>query len=165
MIALIGHGNFARLAERHRPVAISSTPEGAVAYGQRIEISLVSMTHAKEISQRNVDTGRLFPVIINPQPDEPRPGVLVVGHGNPDVIHHARSVEVGHDERLARHEALAVVVTAHKAVVAGHSMGGEGLQAGKVKKTERSRVWSLCPSASYKSSQQPISSTQAPCRA
>jgi hypothetical protein len=124
-VAFVGHRDLAGNPERHGPVAVASPPEGAVTNGQGIEISIVSMSHAEEIAQGHVYAGCLFAVIVDSQTHQAGPRVLIIGHGDPDVAHHSRSLEIRHDQRLARHDALAIVIAPPETVVAGHAVGGE----------------------------------------
>src|SRR5689334_22013723 len=136
-VAFIGRGDSAGLAERHGPVAVSRPAERADTHGQGVQVPFIPMSDAEEIPERDVDTGGLFPVVINPQPHQAGPGVLVVSHRHPDVIYDSRPAKIRHNQSLARHDAPAVVVTTDKRVVARYAMSREGLYAWKIGQTER----------------------------
>src|SRR5258708_25857683 len=114
-VRVIGDCELAGLPERNGPVTVSRPAERTNSDRHRVQVSLVPMSHAKEISKRHINAGRLFPVVINPQPDQAGPGVLLVGHGNPDVIHDARPTKIPHDPSLAPQGAPSLSLSAHPA--------------------------------------------------
>src|ERR1017187_1617686 len=105
--AFVGDGDLARYAEGHRPVTIAGPAEGAVADDHGIEVALVTVPHAEEVAQGDVDTRGLLAVVIDAHADQARPGELIVGHGKPDVADYAGSAQVGHHIGFAGKDALA----------------------------------------------------------
>jgi hypothetical protein len=101
------------------------------------------MSHAEEIAQRDVHARRLLPVVLDAQPEQPVPGILVVGYRDPDVTYNARSAEVGDHARFAQHDALAVVVASYEAVSAANPVRGESLDARKIEQAEQAPIGSL----------------------
>jgi hypothetical protein len=87
---------------------------------------------AEEVSQRDVDTGSFFAVVIDAETDEARPGVFVIGDSEPDVSDDAGTGEIRHDESFAGHDALAIVIAADEGVFTGGAVGREGFEAGEI---------------------------------
>ena len=139
-VAFIGDGDLAGFAERHLPITISRAAERADADGHGIQVALIAMADAEEIAQGDVDAGSFLAVVIHSQPHQARPGVFVVGHGDPDVIDDAGAAQIGHHECLARKDALAIVVAADVAVVARDAVRGEILHARQVRQRLRGQV-------------------------
>ncbi len=116
--ALVGDGDAARPAERHRPIAVARASVGGVADHERIDVALVAVPDGEEIAQRHVDARRQAAVVVDAEAQQARPAVLVGGQRHPDVRHDARALQVGQDDGLAGDGALAVVVALHVDVVA-----------------------------------------------
>src|SRR3984957_11486813 len=84
-LAFVGDGDAARFAERHCPIAVARAAKRTVADRQRLDVALVSMSDSEEISERHVDAGSLFTVVIYAQTDQAGPREFVIGHCEPDV--------------------------------------------------------------------------------
>ena len=87
--ALVGDGDPAGLAERHRPVAVARPAVGAVADHERLDLRLEAVADREEVAERRVDARRRAAVVVDAQAQQPRPAVLVVGDRHPDVRHDA----------------------------------------------------------------------------
>jgi hypothetical protein len=76
------------------------------------------MADSEEVSERDIDARRFLSVVIDAETHEARPGVFVIGDGEPDVTDDSGTCEIGHNECLARHDSLAIVVASDERVVA-----------------------------------------------
>jgi hypothetical protein len=130
-VAFVGQRDSAGLTERHRPIAVAGASEGSIANHHRVDVAVVSMTDAEEVAERRVDAGSLLAVVIDAKARQSRPGVFVIRHGEPDVADDAGSLQVCHDERFARHDALGIVVGIDEPVAARDAMSGEVFHPGE----------------------------------
>jgi hypothetical protein len=76
------------------------------------------MADSEEVSERDIDARRFLSVVIDAETHEARPGVFVIGNREPDVTDDSGTCEIGHNECLARHDSLAIVVASDERVVA-----------------------------------------------
>ncbi len=101
---------------------------------------LIAMADSEEISQRDIDARRFLSVVIDAETHEARPGVFVVGDREPNVTDDSGACEIGHDESLARHDSLAIVVASDKRVVTGRSVCAERFETREIGEARREGI-------------------------
>ncbi len=120
--AFVRQRDPAGLRERHRPVGVARASLGARADHLGLDPPLEPVADRPEVADRRVDGGLRIPVVVDAQPDEPRPRVLVGRDRQPDVRDDAGPVQVREDDRLARDRLPAVVVGGGIRARRGHAL-------------------------------------------
>jgi hypothetical protein len=120
--------NFAARAERHRPIAIPGAAARTIAHHHRIDVPLETVPHTEKIAHRGIDAWRRAAVVIDAEPQQPWPAVLIGGHRQPHVSHDSGTLKVTEDDRLARNRTPRIVITLRVRVVAGSAVGAVILQ-------------------------------------
>ena len=126
--SLVGDGDADAARERHLPVAVARPAAGSVANHQGVDRTLEAVADREEIADRTVDARGRTAVVVDAEPQQPRPGVLVGRDGQPDVGDDTRTGEIGKRDRLAGNRSPAVVVGIGIGVVARDAFGGEILE-------------------------------------
>ena len=80
---------------------------------------LNAVADGEKVTDRSIDTGDGAAVVVDPEPEQPGPAILVIGNRHPEVIDFAGAFKIRQNGCFAWNRPLAIVIGTPISVVGG----------------------------------------------